>query len=81
MEEIELIEYEFQVREIDIEIQGIESQIARLQLEKDKFNHQKILLAESFRQYINSNIQSGETETQEESISEIEEIKPRRLKK
>lgn len=79
MEEIEFVEYEFQVREIDIEIQGIESQIARLQFEKDKLNHQKILLASSFRQYIDTK-ELVEPE-QEELISEIEEVKPRRLKK
>lgn len=83
MEEVSFIEYEFQVKDIDIEIQTLEAQLARLQLEKDKLYHQKIMLANAYREYLTSNESLPKTQEVEhqEQFSEVEEFKPRRLKK
>lgn len=81
MEEVSSIEYEFQVKEMDVEIQGIEAQIARLQLEKDKYNHQKQLLAKAYIDYIKSQELVEIPDEANVFEEQLEEVKPRKLKK
>lgn len=104
MADLEKIEYDFQVRGVDVEIQRIEAEIARLSFEKDQLNYQKIVLSINYNEYkktveshqvetevthnkeLNVKLEStfvetkfGETEF--EPVDEIEELKPRKLKK
>lgn len=83
MEEVSFIEYEFQVKDIGVEIQALEAQMARLHLERDKLYHQKEMLAKAYREYLTSNEPLPKTQEVEyqEQLSEVEEFKPRRLKK
>lgn len=93
MSDIQDIEYEFQLKDMDVEIQRIEAELARLNLEKEKYIYQKVLLAHNYNEYIERGERFKEmSEKDSESIpesglihtsqiqEEIKELKPRRLK-
>lgn len=70
MADLENVEYEFQIRGIDVEIQRIEAEIARLYFEKDQLNFQKIMLSSNYNEYIVNKNTAFE-------VKESEEIKPK----
>jgi hypothetical protein len=74
-------EFEFEQRNIDIQIQGLETEIAAMQLQKERLNYEKIKLSNAYNAYLNIN-QSNSNELGLELMPvENQEAKPRRLKK
>jgi hypothetical protein len=96
MSETAQVEYEFQVKDIDVEIQNLEAQIARLNLEKEKYIYQKILLANNYSEYLENmkrydqgielskeiNLMDNTLDNFEVTgiVDGVTQIKPRRLK-
>lgn len=82
------IEYGFELKAIDIQIQHIEAQIASLQFEKERLNYQKIKFVEGYSSGIIYEPQQDVSQYTEyvdgiEPVATevVENFKPRRLKK
>jgi hypothetical protein len=86
---MEYIEFEFEIKNIDIQIQGLEVEIASMQLQKDRLNHEKIKLSNVYSNYMAAHYNGPAMQVEKELVDGIvpvttnasEEVKPRRLKK
>lgn len=65
-EEISIPEYQFQIRDIEVQIMGLTAQIEQLALERDRLNYSRDWMIKSYEEF---------------TAEPVQEVKPKKLKK